>query len=68
MQEGASGSFTFDEHGDRVPVGEAPLSEVVDTALASQDVSVFVDLGLVPCQVQDGRFVNLMGPGARPMR
>jgi branched-chain amino acid transport system substrate-binding protein len=67
MQGGASGSFAFDGNGDRVPVGEAPLSEVVDAALASQDVSVFVDLGLVPCQVQDGRFVNLMGPGAQPM-
>ena len=68
MQGGASGSFAFDANGDRVPLGGAPLSEVVDTALASQDVSVFVDLGLVPCQVQDGKFVNLIGPGARPMR
>lgn len=68
MQEGASGSFTFDGNGDRVPVGEASLSEVVDAALASQDVSMFVDLGLVPCQVQDGRLANLIGPGAQPMR
>ncbi len=68
VQGGASGSFAFDANGDRVPPGGAPLSEVVDTALASQDVSVFVDLGLVACQVQDGKFVNLMGPGARPMR
>jgi branched-chain amino acid transport system substrate-binding protein len=68
MQEGASGSFAFDANGDRVPPGGAPLVEVLDAALASEDVSVFVDLGLVPCQVQDGRFVNLMGPGAQPMR
>jgi len=68
VREGASGSFGFDANGDRVPPDGAPLPEVVDAALASQDVSAFVDLGLVPCQVQDGRFVNLIGPGARPMR
>ena len=30
--------------------------------------SVFVDLGLVPCQVQDGKLVNLFGPGAGEAR
>jgi branched-chain amino acid transport system substrate-binding protein len=68
VEGGASGSFAFDANGDRVPRGEAGLSEAIDTALADQDVSVFVDLGLVPCQVQDGKFVNVMGPGAQPMR
>jgi hypothetical protein len=68
VEDGASGSFAFDASGDRVPPGGAPLSEVIDAALASQDVSAFVDLGLVPCQVQDGNLVNLMGPGAQPMR
>ncbi|HSB86860.1 MAG TPA: branched-chain amino acid ABC transporter substrate-binding protein, partial [Ilumatobacteraceae bacterium] len=68
VRDGASGSFAFDSSGDRVPPGGAPLSDVIDAALAGQNVSVFVDLGLVPCQVQDGRFVNLIGPGAQPMR
>jgi len=31
-------------------------------------VDIFVDLGLVPCQVQDGRLVNLLGPGAGQIR
>ncbi|HEX6658687.1 MAG TPA: branched-chain amino acid ABC transporter substrate-binding protein, partial [Ilumatobacter sp.] len=66
--DGASGSFAFDANGDRIPPDGTPLSDVVESALAGQPVSTFVDLGLVPCQVQDGRFVNLMGPGAQPMR
>ncbi len=37
-------------------------------ALVEQDASVFVDLGLVPCQVQDGKLVNLFGPGAGELR
>ena len=65
---GVSGSFAFDANGDRVPGSGASLPRVVDGALATQDLSVFSDLGLVPCQVQDGRLVNLMGPGARPVR
>jgi branched-chain amino acid transport system substrate-binding protein len=67
VQGGASGSFAFDANGDRVPPGGSHAA-VIDAALASGDVTAFVDLGLVPCQVQDGEFVNLMGPGARPMR
>jgi branched-chain amino acid transport system substrate-binding protein len=68
LLDGISGSFTFDASGDRIPLDGAPLPDVVEAALATQDLSVFVDLGLVPCQVQDGRFVNLLGPGAQPMR
>jgi branched-chain amino acid transport system substrate-binding protein len=68
LQDGVSGSFTFDASGDRIPADGAPLPDVVEAALATQDATVFVDLGLVPCQVQDGTLVNLIGPGARPMR
>jgi len=68
LQGGLSGSFAFDEHGDRVPSKGANLSQVVDEALASGDINIFVDLGLVPCQVQDGKLVNLLGPGAGQVR
>ena len=38
------------------------------TPCTSGDINIFVDLGLVPCQVQDGKLVNLLGPGAQPRR
>lgn len=65
---GVSGSFGFDADGDRVPRGTKQVPGIVDTALSSQDLGVFVDLGLVPCQVQDGKLARLIGPGARPRR
>jgi branched-chain amino acid transport system substrate-binding protein len=68
VDDGASGSFSFDANGDRVPSDGRSLPEVVEAALADDDLTAFVDLGLVPCQVQDGALVNLMGPGAQPMR
>jgi len=40
----------------------------VDEALSTGDIDIFVDLGLVPCQVQDGKLVNLLGPGAGQIR
>ena len=68
LQDGLSGTIAFDENGDRVPPGVASLSQFVDDALANQDNSGYVDLGLIPCQVQDGRLVNLLGPGAGEIR
>jgi branched-chain amino acid transport system substrate-binding protein len=68
LRDGLSGSFTFDENGDRVPADGSPLPAVVEAALGTQDLSALVDLGLVACQVQDGRLVNLTGPGAEPIR
>jgi branched-chain amino acid transport system substrate-binding protein len=68
LEDGLSGSFTFDENGDRVPHRGDILSQVVDAALESGDIDIFVDLGLVPCQVQDGKLVNLLGPGAGQIR
>ena len=65
---GISGSIGFDENGDRLPPGVNSLEEFVDEALANQDPSVYVDLGLVACQVQDGRLVNVLGPGAGELR
>lgn len=65
---GVSGSFGFDGYGDRVPRNRAEARGLVDAALASQDLSAFVDLGLVPCQVQGGKLVRLIGPGAKPRR
>ena len=59
---GLSGGIAFDENGDRLPPGVASLDEFVDDALANQDASAYVDLGLVPCQVQNGKLVNLLGP------
>ena len=68
LQDGLSGSFAFDENGDRVPRRGDVLSQVVDTALTSGNTEIFVDFGLVPCQVQDGKLVNLLGPGAGQIR
>ena len=68
LQDGLSGRIAFDENGDRVPPGVASLSQFVDDSLANQDTSGYVDLGLIPCQVQDGRLVNLFGPGAGEIR
>ncbi len=65
---GISGNIGFDENGDRLPSGVNSLEEFVDEALAEQDASAYVDLGLVPCQVQDGRLVNVLGPGAGELR
>ncbi|HZB42289.1 MAG TPA: branched-chain amino acid ABC transporter substrate-binding protein [Ilumatobacter sp.] len=67
LQNGLSGSFTFDANGDRIPLDGAPLPEVVNEALATQDLDALADLGLVLCQVQGGELVNLTGPGAQPM-
>ncbi len=65
---GASGNLAFDEDGDRVPhAGDDPatlIREVGDLA----NLELYVDLGLIPCQVQDGRLVNLLGPGAGIVR
>lgn len=61
---GISGSFGFDENGDRLPSGVTSLEDFVDEAVANQDVSAYVNLGLVPCQVQSGQLVNLLGPDA----
>ena len=59
---GLSGSIGFDEKGDRLPPGVNSLEDFVDQALADLDPSAYQDLGLVPCQVQDGKLVSL-GPG-----
>jgi branched-chain amino acid transport system substrate-binding protein len=68
LDGGLSGSFAFDENGDRVPQPGDVVSEVVDEALSSGDIDIFVDFGLVPCQVQDGKLVNTLGPGAGQIR
>ncbi len=68
LSGGLSGSFAFDANGDRVPHQGDILADIVATAIVSGDINVFVDLGLVPCQVQDGKLVNLLGPGAQPRR
>ena len=64
LEQGISGSVAFDEHGDRVPGPGDTLSDVIEAALATGDNGLFLDLGLVPCQVQGGRLVNAFGPGA----
>jgi ABC-type branched-subunit amino acid transport system substrate-binding protein len=64
LQKGISGSVSFDNDGDRVPPGVDDLSLFVDSAIKAGDINVFLELGLVPCQVQDGKLVNLIGPGA----
>jgi hypothetical protein len=68
LEDGLSGAIAFDENGDRLPPGAVSLTQFVNDALANLDTSGYVDLGLVPCQVQDGQLVNLLGPGAGEIR
>jgi branched-chain amino acid transport system substrate-binding protein len=68
LTDGISGSVAFDQNGDRVPPGVSNLSDFVSKAISSGDANVFLQLGLVPCQVQDGKLVNLIGPGAGTLR
>jgi len=68
LTDGISGSVAFDQNGDRVPPGVSNLSDFVGPAIKAGDVNVFLQLGLVPCQVQDGKLVNLIGPGAGTLR
>ena len=55
LPDGLSGAIAFDATGDRT-------SSAPDLNCQARDV------GLAACQVQDGEFVNLIGPGAQPMR
>jgi len=68
LSGGVSGSFAFDDNGDRVPHPGANLEELVAEAARAADIGVYLDLGLVPCQVQDGKLVNLLGPGSGTYR
>ncbi len=64
LPDGLSGSVAFDKSGDRVPRPGDNLDQVVADAVRTRSISIFAGLGLVPCQVQHGRLVNLLGPGA----
>lgn len=67
LQDGISGRIAFDENGDRLPPGTVSLSAFTDLAVRNADVETFAaELGLVACQVRDGKTVNLTGPGAPP--
>ncbi len=68
LENGVSGTLAFDSKGDRVPKPGDELSEVQEAAFAAGDADAFAILGLVPCQVQDGRLVTLGGPGAGEIR
>jgi branched-chain amino acid transport system substrate-binding protein len=65
LQDGISGRIAFDENGDRLPPGAVSLSAFIDLAVRAADLDTFAaELGLVACQVRDGKTVNLTGPGA----
>ena len=68
LEDGLSGAIAFNEDGDRVPPGAVSLEEFVSASLAALDNSGYIDLGLIPCQVQDGALVNLIGPNAGEIR
>jgi len=69
LQDGISGRIAFDENGDRIPPGAVSLSAFVDLTTKTPDFDTFAaQLGLVACQVQDGKTVNLTGPGGQPLR
>ena len=66
--QGVSGAIAFDAQGDRVPSPGDDLDAVLEAGFEIQDTQVLVDLGLVQCQVQDGRIVVVSGPGAVDVR
>ncbi len=68
LPNGVTGPIAFDVNGDRVPRKGHRLSVLIQDAFENQDPGVFVDLGLIPCQVQDGALANLLGPGAVEQR
>ena len=68
LQSGLSGAIAFDTNGDRVPEPGVELSDFQGAASDINDIAPFVTLGLIPCQVQDGRLVPLAGPTARDVR
>ena len=68
IEDGFSGSYTFDVNGDRVPEVGDLLSEVMDTAFATDNEQTLADLGLIRCQVQDGELVPVGGPTEREIR
>jgi len=65
LEKGVSGGIAFDENGDRLPPGAVSLSTFIDLTIKTGDMDTFAaELGLVICQVQGGKTVNLTGPGA----
>ncbi|HEU4760271.1 MAG TPA: branched-chain amino acid ABC transporter substrate-binding protein [Dehalococcoidia bacterium] len=64
LADGISGPIAFDADGDRIPAPGADLKSLIAEVVRSQNIETFLDLGLVPCQVQRGKLVNLYGPGA----
>jgi branched-chain amino acid transport system substrate-binding protein len=59
LSDGLSGSVAFDANGDRVSAPGDNLEQLVSEAAEARNVAVFPQLGLVPCQVRDGRLVNV---------
>jgi branched-chain amino acid transport system substrate-binding protein len=65
LEDGVSGRIAFDENGDRLPPGAVSLAAFIDAAIKTADIDTFAaELGLVACQVRDGKTVNITGPGA----
>ena len=64
LQDGASGAIRFDVNGDRVSEPGDVLAAVITEAAVSLDADIFLSLGLITCQVQDGKIVPIGGvPG-----
>ncbi|MEE9325321.1 MAG: ABC transporter substrate-binding protein, partial [Dehalococcoidia bacterium] len=68
LLNGVTGPIAFDANGDRLPGKGQRLSLLIQNAFENQYPGVFVGLGLIPCQVQDGALANLLGPGAVELR
>lgn len=68
LNDEVTGALAFDSKGDRVPEPGDELLDLMEAASAFQAGDFFTLLGLIPCQVQDGEFVPLGGPGAGEIR
>jgi branched-chain amino acid transport system substrate-binding protein len=65
---GVSGPIAFDSKGDRVPAPGNELDEIQEGGLEALDSQLVSDLGLVQCQVQDGKIIVISGEDTPDIR
>ena len=66
--DAVTGSIAFDDQGDRVPMPGDVLEEIVAAGFVPENPDILLALGLISCQVQNGKLVPLAGPTAREPR
>ena len=67
LPDAYSGSVAFDTLGDRVHEPGREFDDVLEEGFAIEDTGILRALGLVSCQVQEGRLVSVGGPDPDPV-